>query len=230
LSDSRIATTQSLVATIAENASVKALVNASGISVYGFDRPPADEESPTHGDHFLADLALEWEAAAQAANKFAHCRAVSLRIGVVLSGEGGPLKNIIPGWMPRFLPLVPLADGKQGMPWVHVDDVVGMICTALGDERWQGVVNAVAPEQVDNAGFTRQAARHSGHWYFPFGPPVWLLRLILGEMASIITGDISVVPKRAQELGYVWQHDSLASALVACGYTYAAAAQPAQAE
>ena len=108
------------------------------------------------------------------------------------------------------------------MPWVHVDDVVGMIASGLASDpssgAWQGVINAVAPERVNNAEFTRRAALHSGHWYAPVGPPAWLLRLMLGEMSTIITGDIPVESKRASDWGYQWRHDNLASALRACGF------------
>lgn len=218
LHTSRIETTRSVVSAIAQSPGVQTLVNASGISVYGIDKPLANEESETHGDHFLAELALEWEQEAFRAEQVSDCRVLAVRIGVVLSGKGGPLEKMIPPFLPGFVPLVPLAGGKQAMPWVHVDDVAGMITAALENDNWSGVVNAVAPEHLSNAEFTKLAAAHSGHWYFPLGPPAWLLRFLLGEMSTIITGDIPVESTKTSELGYDWQHKTLSSALRACGF------------
>ena len=209
LRSSRVDTTESIARAIAQAPHVGVLINASGVSIYGLSGGVANEDSPTKGDHFLAELAIDWENAASSLNHIDHCRLVCLRIGVVLSGEGGPLEKMIPGWLPRFAPLVPLAGGKQGMPWTHVDDVVAMISTAITDERWTGPVNAVAPEQVTNAEFMRIAAKQSGHCYCPAGPPAWLLHTMLGELAIVVTGDMQVEAKRAKEWGYEWHHPTV---------------------
>ncbi|TVR42963.1 MAG: TIGR01777 family protein [Planctomycetota bacterium] len=213
LRSSRIDTTVSLAA-ICRDASIPVLVNASGVAIYGLHAGEVDEEAPAHGEDFLAQLAQDWEAAAlQAAPT---TRVVLLRLGMVLSGQGSALQRIVPPWLPRFVPLVPLAGGRQGLPWIHLDVAASMLLAAATDAAWRGAVNGVAPDVATNAAFTRAAAAASGHFYFPLGPPALALRVALGRQADLVLADIRAIPKRAQAWNFAWRWPNLAMALENC--------------
>jgi len=185
------------------------LVCASAVGYYG-DRgeEPLDESSPP-GSGFLATLCVDWEAAA--AEVEAHgVRRVSLRIGVVLAREGGAL---VP--LSRLFRLGlggRVGDGRQWFPWVHVDDVVGLVRASLERDDYRGAVNAVAPECVRNADFTR-ALGQAVHRPTLFPVPAFALRAALGELSSELLGSRHIAPRVALERGYAFAQPTLAEAL-----------------
>jgi NAD dependent epimerase/dehydratase family enzyme len=98
------------------------------------------------------------------------------------------------------------------MPWIHVDDVVGMYLAALDGEDWSGPINAAAPEPVTNAEFSKALGRALNRP--AFAPvPAFAIKLLYGEMAEIVTTGQRAVPRRAQELGYAFRHPDLDEAL-----------------
>jgi uncharacterized protein len=98
------------------------------------------------------------------------------------------------------------------MPWIHLDDVVGIYLAALEDGRWSGAVNATAPEPVSNREFSKALGRSLGR---PAVAPVPgpALRLLFGEMAQVVLSGQRALPRRAQELGYQFAHPQLDEAL-----------------
>ena len=106
----------------------------------------------------------------------------------------------------------PVAGGEQWMPWIHVDDLVGIYLAAIDGEDWSGPVNATAPEPVTNRAFSRALGRALGR---PAVLPIpgEALRLLYGDMAEIVTTGQRAVPKRALELGYEFRHPDLDAAL-----------------
>ncbi|HKK50280.1 MAG TPA: TIGR01777 family oxidoreductase [Myxococcota bacterium] len=209
--ESRVDSTRAIVGRIGSleaEARPRTLVCASAVGYYG-DRgeTPLDEEA-TPGDGFLADVCREWEAAAVEAETHG-VRVVRLRIGVVLSQEGGALALMR---LPFSLGLGGrLGSGRQLFPWIHLDDLVGVILWAL-DQPVQGPVNAVAPEPVRNEQLTRELGRVLGR---PTVLPVpgLVLRVLLGELANELLGSRRVVPKRLEEADFRFQHPTLADAL-----------------
>ena len=209
---SRIESTQSIVETLADlppASRPSVLLCASAVGFYGSRGEERLDESAPPGEGFLADLCVEWERAALAANALG-VRAVALRIGIVLAAEGGALARLVLPFRAGFGGR--LGDGRQWFPWIHIDDLVGMLCTALRDERWRGPVNAVAPNPVTNAELTRTLGRMLRRpTLLPV--PATMLRLALGELAGELLDSRRVVPRAAQEWGFEFAHPSLEEAL-----------------
>ena len=107
-----------------------------------------------------------------------------------------------------------MAGGRQYMSWIHSADLIGIMLTALTDERWTGPINATAPEPVQNRDFSRALGRALGRpALLPM--PGAALHLLMGEMAEVITTGARVVPAKALVLGYEFRHPHLEGALLA---------------
>lgn len=187
------------------------LVSGSASGYYGSrgDEEVTERDGP--GEGFLADVCVAWEREAQAAESLSPTlRVVRIRTGIVLDRDGGALAKMLPPF--RLGVGGPVAGGRQWMPWIHRDDEVGILLTALDDDRWSGPVNACAPSPVTNRAFSRALGRALGR---PAVAPVpgAAIRALYGEMASIVTTGVRMVPARAQELGYAFAHPGLDAAL-----------------
>lgn len=209
---SRVESTHQVVSTIEMTSSAKrpaVLINASAIGYYGDagDRE-LDEDAPP-GDDFLARVVIEWEKEAIRVERF-NVRVVLLRTAVVLDNRGGALKKMA---MPfRLFAGGPIGSGRQFMPWIHWQDVIGLIDLALCEERVRGPMNAAAPQAVRNREFSRTLgqALHRPSW---LPAPKFMLRIALGEIAGSIMASQRVAPRKALELGYAFAFPDLASAL-----------------
>lgn len=186
------------------------LVCASAVGYYG-DSGEAwlDEVSPP-GSDFLARVAVAWENAADAARD-AGIRVVHLRFGVILSASGGALARMLPIF--RLGLGGRLGHGRQYMSWLSLPEAVSMIRFAISQAQLAGPVNAVAPEPVTNAFFTRTLARVlSRPAVLPL--PAWAARAALGEMAdALLLSGTRVRPTRLMESGYNFLHPDLETAL-----------------
>lgn len=183
----------------------RVFVSSNAVGIYG--RSPAGqvtEESPP-GDDFLARLCVEWEKQTMAAHRD-RTRAVSMRQGVVLDKEGDALEKMLPIF--KLGLGGPVGNGKQPVPWVSSHDLARMFVTAIEDERYQGPVNAVAPAQNTNRDLTKALA-DAVNRPAVFPVPPFMLQLLYGEAAQVITDGQAVVPKRAKDLGFTWDHASL---------------------
>jgi uncharacterized protein (TIGR01777 family) len=208
--DSRVEGTRALCASLAklEN-KPEVLVAASAIGVYGHGDESVDETAPA-GSDFLAEVCREWESACTEAVA-AGIRVVNLRIGVVLSPEGGALGKMLTPFKCGVGGRI--ASGEQWMSWVHIDDVAGAVRHCIEDDAYRGPVNAVAPEPVTNAEFTKTLGRVLGRpTVFPM--PAFAARLAFGEMAdSILINGQRVLPARLEAEGYPFEHRNLEGAL-----------------
>jgi len=185
------------------------LVSASGIDYYGpHGSEPLTEETPPGGD-FLAQVCVAWEREAAAAEELG-VRVVRLRTGVALIKGGGALAKMLPFF--RLGIGGPVAGGQQYLPWIHVDDLVGLYLAALDEPAWTGAVNATAPEPPTNREFSRALGRALRR---PAVAPVpgLAVRLLYGEMADIVVSGKRAVPDRAQALGFAYAHPQLDEAL-----------------
>jgi uncharacterized protein len=185
------------------------LVSSSATGYYGpHGIEPLDEEAPP-GEDFLAEACVAWEAAAERATEL-DMRVVRVRTGVVLDRDGGALAKML---LPFQLGIGgPIAGGHQFLPWIHAEDVVGIMLAALGDERWSGAVNATAPAPASNREFSRALGR-ALHRPSLLPVPGLALRALYGEMAEIITTGARVMPARPLMLGYQYRHPELDEAL-----------------
>jgi uncharacterized protein (TIGR01777 family) len=187
------------------------LVCASAVGIYGSRGDELLEESATPGSGFVAELCIEWEAEARAALEHG-VRAVSLRIGIVLAREGGALAAMLRPF--RMGCGGRLGSGRQWVPWIHADDLVGLVLFVLGQPSVAGPVNAVAPLPVRNAELTRAlAAMLRRPALLP--APAWLLRMLLGELAEELLDSRRVVPRVAEQQGFFFRNPELAPALTA---------------
>lgn len=187
------------------------LVSASAVGFYGkHGDERVDENAPAGGD-FLAGVCVAWEREARAAGDLG-MRVVLMRTGVVLDPSGGALKTMLPPF--RAGVGGPVAGGAQYMPWIHVDDVVGMYLRALDDASWSGPVNVTAPEPATNRDFSKALGR-ALHRPAVAPVPAFALRLLYGDMAEIVTEGQRAVPARAEALGYAFHRPELDGALAA---------------
>ena len=185
------------------------LVSASGVDYYGPHGPERVTEETPAGSGFLAELCAVWEREAAAAEELG-VRVARLRAGVVLMRDGGALAKMLPFF--RLGIGGPVAGGRQYLPWIHVDDIVGLYLAALDEPAWTGAVNATAPEPPTNKEFSRALGRALRR---PALAPVpgFAVRLLYGEMADIVVAGRRAVPERAQALGFTYAHPELDEAL-----------------
>jgi uncharacterized protein len=189
----------------------KVLVSASAVGYYGaHGEEPLDEEAPA-GRDFLAEVCVAWEAQARAARELG-VRTVQVRTGVVLDRHGGALAKMLPPF--RFGVGGPVAGGRQYVSWIHVDDLVGIVCAALADERWTGPINGTAPEPVTNRELSRALGR-ALHRPALLPVPGVALRALYGEMAQIVTTGARVLPVKPLVLGHEFRYPHLDEALAA---------------
>ena len=212
LYDSRVSLTHTLAEVLAHCPQPpRVLVSASAAGVYGDrgDEPLGEQASP--GQDWLAQLCVDWEAAAQGVVE-AGTRVVHLRTGIVL-GSGGALARMLPAY--RLHLGGRLGTGKQFMPWIHMTDVLGAIELALQEESLSGAINLAAPQEVRNADFSRQLASHPGLGEL-LPVPALALRMLFGQAAQVLLASQRMRPLVLQKTGYVFQHAELESALAEC--------------
>ncbi len=210
LRDSRERGTRNLVAGLrAAEPRPGVLVSASAVGYYG---PRGDEpvtEAEPAGSDFLAGICAAWEREAAAADAVG-VRVVRVRTGVVLDRGGGALAKMLPFF--RLGIGGPVAGGRQRLPWIHVDDLVGIYLAALDGAGWSGPVNATAPDPPTNRAFSKALGRALRR---PALAPVpgLAVRVLYGEMADIVVTGQRAVPERALALGFTFAHPDLDEAL-----------------
>ena len=229
LTESRVRSNDALVQAIAAlppEKRPKALVSASGIDYYG-DRPggePLDESAPA-GDSFLAQLCVQWEASASAAEPLG-VRVVAMRTAFAIGRDALAFKLLALPF--RLFTGGPLGSGRQWFSWIHVDDLIGLYTLAvergdpsLGSELapsagkgqvLTGPVNAVAPDVRPLQEVAQEIGRvlHRPSW---LPAPEFALRLALGEQADLLLHGRRAVPAKAQAAGYQFRYPTLAPAL-----------------
>jgi uncharacterized protein (TIGR01777 family) len=188
----------------------KVLVCASAIGYYGDRGDEVLTEDSEAGIGFLAELCREWEATSVAVGPKG-IRLVNLRIGVVLSAEGGALQKMLTPFKMGAGGIV--GDGNQFWSWIAIDDLVGAIHHALTTESLQGAVNAVSPNPIDNRGFTKTLGQVLGRpTIFPM--PAFAARMAFGEMAEgLLLSSARVKPKKLLASNYEFRFSDLADAL-----------------
>ncbi len=210
--DSRIESTALLREAI-QNASQKpkSLISASAVGIYGFDTgdPLVTEETHPAQD-FLADVTQQWEESSREAETLG-VRTAQLRIGIVLSPDGGALPQIL---KPIKLGLgAALGSGKQYMSWIHIDDLCRMFIWLMENENLIGPYNGVAPNPVTNKELTRAAAKTLKKPLFLPNVPGFAIRLVFGEMGNIVLGGNRVSSEKIQKSGFKFNFSELSPAL-----------------
>jgi hypothetical protein len=210
--DTRVAATRNLLQGIeASPTEPSVFVGQSAIGYYG-DRgaQTVDEESGPGEPGFLTEVVRDWEDAERAAED-SFDRVVIFRTGLVLTKDGGLLKQVLPPF--KLGVGGPIAGGEQYMSWIHIEDVVGLILWALDDHRIWGVINGTAPNPVTNREFSKALGRALHRPAFVPVPKFAVAALRGSELADAVAGGARVVPRRALDLGYQFRHAELDQAL-----------------
>ncbi len=210
IEESRTEGTRRLVAAIGSaKARPSVLVSASAVGYYGARGDEELDEDAPPGDDFLARLCVRWEDEAGRAAPLG-VRVVRIRMGAVLAPDGGVLAKMLPAF--RAFAGGPAGSGLQWMSWIHRDDLVSLFLFALRNASAAGALNGTAPAPVRNRDFA-SALGAALHRPAILPAPAAALRLVFGEMASIVLEGQRVVPRRALGLGFSFRHPDLRSAL-----------------
>jgi len=187
---------------------LKSFISASAIGYYGYGR--VFTEGDQAGQGFLTEVCREWE---QAADRFqtAGIRTVKIRTGIVLAADGGILPQMA---LPVRLGLgTAMGSGKQGIPWIHIDDLCQIYLKAIQKEQMIGAYNAVAPESINNRAFTKELAGFFHKPYWPVAIPAFLIRALLGERSELLLKGSEVLPSRLLETDFTFRYTKLKEAL-----------------
>lgn len=186
----------------------KALVCASASGYYGPHGDEIVDESSPPGRDWLADVCVRWEQQADSAKH--DTRVVKVRTGIVLDAAGGALAKMLPPFKAGVAG--PVGGGRQRMPWIHADDLVGIYLAAIDSRDFSGPINAAEPDAPTNKAFSRALGRVL---HRPAVTPVpgFVMKGMYGAMSQIVLTGVRMVPGRAQELGYEFEHPDLDEAL-----------------
>lgn len=207
--ESRETGTRNLVQAMAKLATPPAtLISSSAIGYYGSRGDEILTEESAPGKGYLAEICEAWEREADKAAA-SGIRVVKMRTGIVLDSKGGALQSMLPPF--RMGVGGKLGSGGQWMSWIHLDDLVGIFRHSL-EQRVSGPLNGTAPYPVVNAEFTRILGA-AVHRPAIFPVPAFGLRLLFGEMSEVLLNSQRVLPKAAEEAGYLFRFPQLSGAL-----------------
>jgi uncharacterized protein (TIGR01777 family) len=189
---------------------VKSIISASATGYYS-DRGDEllTENSPPAHD-FLGTCCIEWEKAVDE-GKSLGLRIIKYRTGVVLTKDGGALPQLA---VPVKLGIgSPLGNGRQWIPWIHHQDVLDMYMYAINNEALTGVYNMVAPHAVTNATLAKAVAKHLHRPFWAPNVPAFMLKLLMGEMATVVLGSTKVSARKIEDAGFKFKYPDIDSAL-----------------
>ncbi|MEX0805276.1 MAG: TIGR01777 family oxidoreductase [Candidatus Binatia bacterium] len=207
---SRVDSTRALVNAIAKAKNKpKFLISASAVGFYG---PRGDEsitEESMPGNDYLSRVCVDWEAEAKKAESYG-VRVVLLRTGIVLDKGKGALAKMVPPF--KFFAGGPLGSGNQWMPWIHIEDQVGLLLFLMENDDARGAFNSTAPNPVTMAEFSKTLGDvlNRPSWATV---PAGVLALLVGEMSEMLLNGQRAVPQAALKQGYQFKYPNLLPAL-----------------
>ena len=213
--DSRVESGRLIVKALQEvRHNVKTVINASAIGWYGSDNSinpkPFTENAPADTG-FLGVTCAKWESSVAPIHEMG-IRLVRIRIGIVLSKEGGALAEFKKPL--RFGIAAILGNGKQIISWIHVEDLCRIFLLVIENTSATGIYNAVAPCPVSNRALTIQMARQrNGSLFIPVKVPAFVLKIIMGEMSVEVLKSTTVSSDRIQTAGFIFNYTSIENAL-----------------
>lgn len=205
--DSRTKSTKLLFKKIRKrNIQLKGFISASAIGYYGaITSNRIFKEIDVSANDFLGRVCQLWEKSVLEFNRITIPTTI-LRIGIVLSKNGGALKKM------KTPIITPIANGKQFLPWIHIEDLTDMFIFAI-ENNLTGIFNAVAPEKQTSYSFSKLLAKKTKKLFLPIGVPTFLLKLIFGEMSIILTTGSRVSSKKINDAGFQFTYEKLESSL-----------------
>jgi uncharacterized protein len=193
-----------------EKHSIQTYISASAIGFYDNRGDEMMDETSAVGTGFLAESTDAWEKAI-AEVAATNVRTVALRIGVVLSPEGGALQKMLIPFMFRLG--VYFGNGRQWTSWIHRVDLCNIFLWALENPTIQGTFNAVAPGPLSNFDFTKAISTAKGGGYLLLPAPAFALRLGMGEMADVVLGSTRVSSQKIENQGFRFRFPEALGAL-----------------
>lgn len=207
---SRLGTTRQLLEHVSRCEQKPALwLQASAIGYYGSDSSRSCDEDAAAGQGFAADLCRRWEEQTAGLPELG-VRRVVLRLGLVFGRNGGSFPPLALPF--RFGLGAVIGGGTQTLAWVHLADVLGAMAWAVRHTELAGAFNLVGPETASYRSFARQLGSVLRRPVF-LRVPACVLRLLLGEMAGMLTEGPRILPRRLQQAGYQFRFATLESAL-----------------
>ncbi|MGB1205727.1 MAG: TIGR01777 family oxidoreductase [Chitinophagales bacterium] len=189
---------------------VTSFIGASAIGFYGDRGNELLAETASKGNDFLSKTTQLWEESSDKIESL-NIRRVLLRIGIVLSLKGGALpKTAFPL---HFCIGSYFGNGQQFYSWIHIDDLCKMFVFAIENEHLKGIFNAVAPNPVTNKTFVRNIGEAMNKKNILLPTPSFAMRLLLGEMSSIVLNGSKVSAEKIQNTGFQFEHKFLKMAL-----------------
>ena len=208
--DSRVDSIKLLYSEVKKaNIQLESFISASAIGYYGMDTGESHlDEDSSPGQDFLTEVVKKWEAEA---DTFADLTKVAkVRIGVVLSDEGGAMVEIAKPI--KLFAGAPLGSGKQYMSWIHLEDLCQVFAHVL-ENNLEGTYNATAPNPVTNEALTKTLAKALNKPLFLPNVPGFMMKLILGEMAQMILGGNYVLSDKIQSTGFKFKFTEVEAAV-----------------
>jgi len=210
--DSRTRTAETIFKALRKSSSTKpeCYISSSGVNYYPNSLDRVFTEDDENGSGFLAQVCNLWEKGADNF-KALGIRVIKLRIGMVLSREGGALKKLEP--LAKFCLNAPIGSGKQWVSWIHIEDLINVLQKSLQDENMHGVYNAVAPSPVTNKEMVKYLAKAVNRPVLvPFVPPL-AVKLLFGQMASVVLEGQQASAKKILNAGFAFKYPSFEGAL-----------------
>ena len=186
----------------------KVLIQSSAVGYYGPRNNEILTESANPGSDFLSQICFDWEASTSGAETMGVRRAV-IRSGIVLSNDGGAWPQIVLPF--KLFAGGQIGSGKQYWPWIHLDDEIGAIRFLIDNENAKGAFNLSAPTPLTNKEFAERLGKVMGRPAF-FPVPSFGLKILFGEMSTILIDGQRAVPQHLQELGYTYKFPTPESA------------------
>lgn len=194
-----------------KNIQLKSFVGASAIGIYGMTTfSKIFSESDKGTDDFLTQSCTQWENSYQEIQSLSNKFCV-IRIGVVLSKDGGALKRLLPLFNLGLGSAV--GSGKHYMPWIHINDLVSVFYEALFNPNYNGIYNVVSTEETTNQSFSKQLAKSLSKPFFLPKVPAFALKLVFGEMANVLLEGSRVSSEKLTNTGFQFKFPTLNEAL-----------------
>ncbi len=205
---SRVDTTLFLLEQFEKVPTLEHYISASGAVCYGFEQPEKEHaESDPFGKDVLSDVTMKWEAAARRFEPV--CAVTCIRIPVVLAPDGGALPTML--GPVKWGIGSPLGNGRQGIPWVHVDDLTQLFDYCL-HHQLAGIFNANAGNTT-NKELLRTAAKVLKRPFFFPNVPGFALKMILGKMATVVLDGLKTSNQLIRSKGFAFEFTELDAAL-----------------
>ncbi|MCF8253625.1 MAG: TIGR01777 family oxidoreductase [Bacteroidia bacterium] len=201
--ESRIQSTQLLYKSLKENShGIKTFIAASAVGFYGNNPPANTLESTKPGNTFLADVCIKWEAESLKIQDLG-IRVGIVRIGIILSTQGGFIKELAP--IVNLGLAAPLGNGNMQTPWIHINDLSKIFIYLAENKNLSGIFNGVGPKTESNKKLTQLICKNLHRPFFLPGIPEFVLRILFGEIAPMLVANQQISSQKIEDAGFQFQ-------------------------